>query len=454
MMAADIPSFKLNNGKLIPAVGMGCWQGQPGLGVDNALIAGLSESFKCGYRHLDTATVYQNEREVGESIRSSGIPRDQIFVTTKLSPKDRHDVRSAFDRSIESLGLDYIDLYLMHWPQGLDSEGKAYNGGPRGPDFNEVWAEMEALLETGKCHSIGVSNFSPANLNKLLETAKVVPAVNQIEAHPYLPDQELVDLCAKHGIHVTAYSPLGQANSPILKDADLEAIAEAHGCTVGQVALSWAVQRGTSVVPKSTNPKRMKENITLVKLSQAEMEKINKISELDPSRHTRLNVVTVKAGKVVGWTLEQLGWDVGFNTEKVKLLPRSSKSKVSDTLRDFITKFYRVSDTPQVHQEYVDLFTSSEPVRFQIGPMTPSTSLSGILEWRKAAWEAARDRQHTVLGIYPKEGGSDEIMIHGEVKMVQNADGSLFHRAWVGRMVFEKGSMDTDPKITEYKVWL
>ncbi|ETS62974.1 hypothetical protein PaG_02744 [Moesziomyces aphidis] len=326
-MAADIPSFTLNTGAKIPSVGMGCWQGQQGAGRDNELVSALLTAIKVGYRHLDTAQFYANEEEVGQAVRESGVPRSEFFVTTKMSPAAVKDPVKEIDSSLSKLNIDYIDLWLMHWPQGLTStdmsSAQAFgleNQKDLGPTFNETWAKMEDIFlntHRGKVKAIGISNFSPKNLEILLRTAKVVPAVNQIEAHPYLPDQELVDLCKEKGIHVTAYSPLGQYNSPIHKDSDLEQIAKAHDTTTANVALSWAVQRGTSVAPKSTNEKRMKQNITLLKLSDAEMKTIDAISK-DPKRSTRLNVSAYnkQTKRVIGWTLEELGWDVGFNVDE------------------------------------------------------------------------------------------------------------------------------------------
>ena len=323
---ADIPSFTLNTGAKMPSVGMGCWQGQPGAGKDNELISALKTALDVGYRHLDTAAGYQNEAEVGQAVRESKLDRSSIFVTTKLAPGGVNDPVKEFDESFKKLNVDYIDLWLLHWPQGMSStdgsfgSGKAFgleNQKDLGPTFNETWAKMEDIFlnsHKGKVKAIGVSNFSIKNLEILFKTAKVTPAVNQIEAHPYCPEYELVKYCSEKGIHVTAYSPLGQYNSPIHTDKDLEEIAKKHNTTAANVALSWAVQRGTSVAPKSTNEKRMKQNITLLKLSDDEMKQIDSISK-DSKRSTRLNssVWNKEKGTVLGWTLEEMGWDVGFH---------------------------------------------------------------------------------------------------------------------------------------------
>lgn len=331
---ADIPSFTLNTGAKIPSVGMGCWQGQPGPGLDNELTSALLKAFSVGYRHLDTAKGYDNEREVGEAVRQSGLPRKDIFVTTKLAPGDVHDPAKAFDDSFKKLDIEYIDLWLLHWPQGFTSSEGNFGGGESfglehqkhlGPTFNETWAKIEKVFhEThkGKVKAIGVSNFSPKNLDILLKTAKVVPAVNQVELHPLLPDFELVEYCKKKNIHLTAYSPLGQTVKLIHEDKDLKEIAKKHDTTAANVALSWAVQRGTSVAPKSTNEQRMKQNITLLKLSEEEMQQINNISK-DPKRSTRMNVFVANPEKktILGWTMEEMGWDVGFNLPDLQLHP-------------------------------------------------------------------------------------------------------------------------------------
>ena len=461
---ASIPHFKLNSGYSIPSVGMGCWQGQPGAGVDNELVDALGVAFKTGYRHLDTANMYQNEREVGEAVRKSGIPREEIFVTTKLSPKRFHDVVGGFEQSLKDLNVDYIDLYLMHWPHGIREDGKVYGfeESDLGPTYNETWAQFEKLLEThkGKIRSIGVSNFSPRNLNKLLKTAKVVPAVNQIEASPYIPDEELVELCAEHGIHVTAYTPLGAGNSPLLKDPDLTKIAEAHNATVGQVALSWAVQRGTSVAPKSTNPERMKQNITLIKLTDAEMEQISNIHRKDPSRSTRLNVAACSNGLVAGCTLEQLGWDVGFTVGGHHIVPKSrdpaaaSGKGVPPAINAFVKQFYAISDTPDVHQQYTEQFVDDqERLSFQIGPMDVAKTRADILAWRQRGWQGVTRRHHVVNGIFISPEHEDEIMLDGTVEM--DKDGNTLKFNWAGRMVFDQDSLERgQPLIEAYKVWL
>ncbi|KAN0066567.1 hypothetical protein ACQY0O_000661 [Thecaphora frezii] len=458
---AAVPSFKLNTGASIPAIGMGCWMGQPGAGLDKEILSSLGEALEAGYRHIDTASFYQNEREVGQVIRDSRVPREEIFLTTKLSPHHYHDVVAGFEASLRDLGLDYVDLYLMHWPMGIRaSDGRAYGDreGDIGPTFNQVWAEMEKLLDThrGKVRAIGVSNFSPKNLNKLLSTAKVVPAVNQIENHPYLPDEELVELCKQKGILVTAYSPLGQSNSPILTDPDLRAIGKAHGATNATVAISWLVQRGIAAIPKSANKERMRQNLKLLTLSEDEMERIYNISRLDPSRHSRLITIGKKEGVVLGWTLDQLGFDVGYH-----LQPSSSKdaAKASDqglpsAIREFVDRFYRISDTAEAHQEYVEQFIDDgERLSFQIGPMEVVNQPEGILEWRRKGWTNVTRRKHEVKAIFVSPEKANAIMLDGTVEM--DREGQTLRFNWAGRMVFDPQSVDEGkPKIESYKVWL
>ncbi|KZV92279.1 Aldo/keto reductase, partial [Exidia glandulosa HHB12029] len=206
MPSTDVPKFKLNTGAEVPAIGLGCWIGQPELGWKAGEM--VTAALKIGYRHFDTAFAYNSEEHVGNAIRASGIPRADIFVTTKLFETYHHRVREGFEASLKALNIDYIDLYLMHWPQGHDEEGML-NGNARppsaSPTFLEVWKEMEALLATGKVKTIGVSNFSIKLLNQLLPHCTVVPAMNQVELHPCYPQHELLEYCKSKGILLTAY---------------------------------------------------------------------------------------------------------------------------------------------------------------------------------------------------------------------------------------------------------
>lgn len=271
----------------------------------------ILSALKNGFRHIDTAWIYGTEKAVGEAIRESGIPRGEIFVTTKL-PWNRHDaVRESFEESLANLGLEYVDLYLVHWPQAIEYREK--NPLPKNPDgslvlnnkvsFNDSWAEMEKLLDTGKVRSIGVSNFSIKTLEQLFRTAKITPAVNQVEMHPYLAQNELRDYCTRKGIVLTAYTPSGY--STVRGDPLIVSLAEKYKVTPTQVIFAWHMARNTVIVPKSENSERQKENITIPTLSE---EDISKIWALD--RGQRLcNKPSRTTGQVWGWTPEQLGWD-------------------------------------------------------------------------------------------------------------------------------------------------
>jgi diketogulonate reductase-like aldo/keto reductase len=232
----------LNSGARIPQVGLGVWQTPSGATTRQAVTAAL----KGGYRHVDTARIYGNEADVGAAVRESGVARAEVFVTTKLWNADQgyDSALRAFDASLKRLGLDYVDLYLIHWPVA----GKRLDS----------WRALERLHGDGRARSIGVSNFLVPHLEELLGKAKQVPAVNQIELSPFLQRRETRALCAKHGIVVEAYSPLthGQRlDHPVVKD-----VARRVGRSVAQVLLRWGLQQGAVVLPKSTKPARIAEN--------------------------------------------------------------------------------------------------------------------------------------------------------------------------------------------------
>ncbi|KAK7032411.1 hypothetical protein VNI00_013159 [Paramarasmius palmivorus] len=269
--------FTLNTGRKIPGVGMGCWTGTPGGG--KRVYDYCSKAISVGYRHFDTATNYGTEEAVGQAIRDSGIPREEFFVTTKLN--NHFQVKETFEKSLKSLGLEYVDLYLMHWPQAMTnfymkttSDGKSQYlaaeapAPEESPTFVETWQAMEKLVDTGKVKAIGVSNFSIKNLEILLPHCKIIPATNQVEAHPYLPNHELKAYCESKGILLTAYSPLGQPRPDVpvglFDDSDISAIAGRLNIEPAQVLISWAVQRGTIAIPKTENERRMVTNITEV----------------------------------------------------------------------------------------------------------------------------------------------------------------------------------------------
>lgn len=254
---------RLNNGVEIPWVGLGVYQAGRGGETRDAVTWAL----KAGYRHVDTARVYGNERDVGEALRQSGLKREDVFITTKLWNSDQgyDSTLRACERSLSELGLQSVDLYLIHWPvQGrrLDS-----------------WRAMETLLAEGKCRAIGVSNFLERHLDELMQHSKVVPAINQVEFHPFLFQKGLLDYCKRHGIVVEAYSPLTRGER--LDDARLGEVARRHNKSVAQVLIRWCLQHGMVVLPKSVHEKRIRENAAVFdfELTAADMRVLDGLNE-------------------------------------------------------------------------------------------------------------------------------------------------------------------------------
>lgn len=283
--------FTLNTGAKIPAIGFGTWKAPSGLAGK-----AVEEAFKAGYRHFDCAPLYFNEAEIGNVLKKAPVPREEFFLTTKLWSSDHQRVEKALDKSLGDLGVDYVDLFLMHWPVTLSPDtGAEYGKEDRTQhasdwDFRDTWREMEKILYTGKVKAIGVANCSTVNLDKLLETAKVVPAVNQTEIQPLLPQAKLHAFCQQQGIHQTAFGPLGGSGSSLHTDEAIVEIAKARGVATGNVLLSWGVQKGWSVIPKSTTPSRiaanLKDNFTL---TDAEMERMDKLVTFGGRRFNRPN---------------------------------------------------------------------------------------------------------------------------------------------------------------------
>ncbi|KAK9378608.1 NADP-dependent oxidoreductase domain-containing protein [Kockiozyma suomiensis] len=305
-------SFKLNTGYSIPAIGLGTWQGTPGTDESELLQSTIKYALSQGYHCIDTAAAYEVEEDVRAAIAESEVPREEIFVVTKLWNAMHDRVEEAFLTSLQKLGLEYIDLYLMHWPMSSDDQMNVLDH----PTPAETWLSMEALIKKypTKLRSIGVSNFSEKTIKPLLEVATIIPAVNQIEIHPMLPQFELVDAFAKHGILTMAYSPLGQYNSPVLTHPDIIALAEKYKVPTGALVLSWEVQRGIVAVPKSTNKERIVSNITLLPELSPEDKKVLDEFHLRKGMHRRLctvgNGVRPTGNDIVfGWTYEQLGWE-------------------------------------------------------------------------------------------------------------------------------------------------
>lgn len=268
--------FTLNDGSKIPAVGLGTWRASEKGAAFNAVKVALEN----GYRHIDTAAIYGNEKEVGEGIKASGVPRSEIYVTTKLWNSDHDDVEKALDISLEKLGLEYVDLYLIHWPVSAHGGEKAKKDEY---DYLETYKKIQKLVKTGKVKSVGISNFTQKKVEKLLadKDVTVKPVVNQIEAHPLLPQEELKDYLTKQGILIEAYSPLGSDNSPLFKNETIVAIAEKNKVEPAQILISWAVQRGTVVLPKSVTDSRIISNLKTIKLSDEDFDTLNKLSEKD-----------------------------------------------------------------------------------------------------------------------------------------------------------------------------
>lgn len=249
--------LKLNNGVMIPQLGFGVFRAADGSETENAVRWAL----EAGYRHIDTAKIYGNESSVGQAIRASGIPRSEIFLTTKLWTEDVRAgrTRAAFEESLAQLGTDYVDLYLIHWP----AEG-----------FARAWAEMEALYKEGRIRAIGVSNFHRHHLEELAKTAEIKPAVDQIESHPYLTNQPLIDYCQGQGIDVEVWSPLGGSlgKADILHDETILALAQKYGKSAAQVALRWHLQRGVIVMPKSVHQERIAANFDIFDFALSEQD--------------------------------------------------------------------------------------------------------------------------------------------------------------------------------------
>lgn len=255
--ASQAPDILLNSGRSIPQLGYGVFRVPP-----DETERRVSEALEIGYRHIDTAAIYRNEVGVGRAIRSSGLPREELFVTTKLFNDAQGTQRApgAFARSLEALELDYVDLYLIHWPA------------PRFDRYVETWGAFERFYSEGTARSIGVSNFLPHHLERLLARAEVVPAVNQIEMHPILQQHGVAEFCRNRGIAVEAWSPLGAGQLPLFDSPVIAEAATSLDRTPAQVILRWHVQRGVVVIPKSSTPARMLENARIFDFSLTEQQ--------------------------------------------------------------------------------------------------------------------------------------------------------------------------------------
>ncbi len=262
-MALSLRStLKLNNGVEIPLLGLGVFRSPPGPKTRQAVLHALA----AGYRHVDTAHIYDNERDVGEAVRQSGLPREELFITTKLWNADHGYDRAlrAFDRSAAQLGVDYLDLYLIHWPvEGLRLES---------------WRALESLQRSGRCRAIGVSNFTVSHLSELLARCEVVPAINQVELHPFLYQRELIEFCRSKGIAVEAYSPLAKAQK--LDEPALVRLAAKYKKTPAQILIRWSLQHGLVVIPKSIRKQRIEQNADVFDfaIASADMQELDSLN--------------------------------------------------------------------------------------------------------------------------------------------------------------------------------
>jgi len=301
------PKVTFYTADMIPCTGT--WQSAPG-----EVTKAVQHALSVGYKHIDAAYCYANEDEVGAGIaaalKSGAIKREDLFVTTKLWCTYHTRVEEALDKSLKSLDLDYVDLYLMHWPVAMNPNGN-HEKFPKLPDGSrdlsldrshiDTYLDMEKLLQTSKVKAIGVCNYSVRYLKALLPKVSVMPAVNQIENHPQLPQWEVVEFCKSRGIHVTAYSPLGSTGSPLMELPEVKAVAGKHKTSTGAILLSYhgmilhvhfndyiliiQVARGISVLAKSVTPARIEQNRIIVQLDETDISALNKISQSAPKRY-------------------------------------------------------------------------------------------------------------------------------------------------------------------------
>ncbi len=269
---STVPTIELNDGNTIPQLGFGVFQIPPDDTAD-----AVKTALDIGYRHIDTAEMYQNEKGVGDGIRNSGLDRSEVFITSKLNNgfHKPDDARRAFDDTLSALGFDYVDLFLIHWPLPT-----LYGG-----DYVSTWKTLEEFKKDGRARSIGVSNFQVEHLTRLAQETETVPAVNQIEVHPYFVNNEVRVYGQQHGIETEAWSPIAQGK--VLDDPVITRIAEAAGKSPAQVVLRWHIQRGDIVFPKSVTPQRIKDNFALFDFELGQ-DDVDAITTLDQGASGRI----------------------------------------------------------------------------------------------------------------------------------------------------------------------
>lgn len=256
---------ELNNGLKIPVLGLGVFR----MDDKKEAYKSIRKAIDLGYRHIDTAMIYENEEPVGKAIRESGVDRADFFVTTKLWIDDikNDNAQNALDSSLRKLGLDYVDLYLVHWPIK--------------DKYVSIWKDMEKIAATDKVRAVGVSNYQENHIKEILDLRSLVPAVNQIELHPYLSQNDLVEFCTQHNIKIESWSPLCANKNNLLDEQILKDLADKYSKTPAQIILRWNIERGLIVIPKSSNPGRQKENIDLFdfSLTAEDIEKVNSLNK-------------------------------------------------------------------------------------------------------------------------------------------------------------------------------
>jgi 2,5-diketo-D-gluconate reductase A len=267
----NVPVIEISEGVRIPQLGFGVYQIKP-----DQTAAAVRTALDIGYRHIDTAEMYGNEQEVAQGIRDAGLDRSEVFITSKLNNgfHEPDDTRRAFGKTLEALGSDYVDLFLIHWPLPT-----LYGG-----DFVSTWKALEEFAQEGRARSIGVSNFQPAHLDRLAEETDTLPAVNQVEVHPYFNNDKVRGCAHDHGIAIEAWAPIAQGK--VLDDPVINRIADGLGKSPAQVVLRWHIQRGDIVFPKSVNPDRMKSNFEIFdfEVDDAGMEAISALDQGESGR--------------------------------------------------------------------------------------------------------------------------------------------------------------------------